>query len=139
MYNEPVTYRGYTINSVGINVKYHDERRHIEDICLLCRDENVIVLHVNMRTKNKPVSAYGGATDEGVQSIWIGFNEIQLSLPEDFKDNCVASECSRYTIYITIFKHKLLEDMCQSGSKDDVCLWEDVNWDENNESESSRG
>lgn len=121
-----------------IEVKYHDERRHIEDICLLYRNEDVILLHINMRTKNRTIDAFGGATDEEVQSIWIGMNEIQMTLPPDFHDNHIFAEGSRYTIYVAIFKHRLLEEMTTPGGKDGVCLWEDPDWEENNDREDNR-
>ena len=95
---------------------------HIEAVNLLYQGEDVILLHVNLHTKNKGVDAYGGATDEDVQSVWVGFDEIQLTLPEEFRHNIITAEGSRYEIFITIFKYKLLEDMTDAGC-DEVELW----------------
>ncbi len=95
---------------------------HVEAVNLLYHGEDVILLHVSLRTKSKGVDAYGGATDEDVQSIWVGFDEIQLTLPEDFRHSITVSEVSRYELFIAIFKYKLLEDMTDAGC-DKVELW----------------
>lgn len=106
-----------------INVKQHPEVGkvgHIEDIGLVHQTNDVIVLYVNLRTKNKTVSAYGGASDSGVQSVWIGGDEIQMELPGEFERNLIFSESARYAIHICIYRFQLVEEMCSAG----VHLWE---------------
>jgi len=110
---------------IKINVKRHPERGnsgHVESVNLLTMTDDVIILHVNMSTKNKGVDAYGGATDEGFQSVWIGMDEIQMKLPERFKHNNIFSEPGRYETYICIFRFELLEKMSVPNSS--APLWE---------------
>ena len=113
--------------TISINVKHHEHlgkrTNHIESINLVHHTDDVILLEINLRTKRKEISAYGGATDSGCQSFWIGFNEVQLTLPEGFKDNIIFAEASRYTIFVCIYRRELIEKMIDTNY-DDVVLWE---------------
>jgi hypothetical protein len=108
-----------------IAVKQHDpnEPLHIKDVCLIHQSADVILLHVNLKTKYKQVSAFGGGIYEGVQSIWFGMTEMQMTLPESFVHPIVFAETSRYTTFVCIFRYDLLEHMCQEDNEDSL-LWE---------------
>jgi len=108
-----------------VNVKHHDlgAGRHVESIGLLHQSKDVIILLIDLKTKYKNIGAYGGATDEGVQSVWVGDDEIQMKLPFGFEHNQMFAEVSRYTIHLCIYRYGLLEEYSDS-SYNDVVLWE---------------
>lgn len=115
---------------IEINVKYHDdESDHIESVGLLLCTDDVAILYVDLKTKYKHVGAFGGATDSGVQSFWIGMAEVQMKLPEHLQHNIVFASTSRYTTYVTIFRYSLLEEY-SDGDYDKVILWERPDDDE---------
>lgn len=111
-----------------IRVKQHKElgdTGFIDHVGLVYQNDDVIILNIdlNRKGKYKEVSAYGGATDEDYQSIWIGFDEIQMSLPERFSHNQIFASTSRYTLSVCIYRFELLERFSDS-SYDEVILWE---------------
>lgn len=113
---------------IKVNVKSHtnidaDQCGHVNNVGLIHHGEDVILLDIDLKTKYKEVGAFGGATDEDVQSIWIGMDEVQLTLPPDFQHNVIYASTSRYTIHITIAKFKLWEQFSDS-TYEDVILWE---------------
>jgi hypothetical protein len=115
---------------VRVTVKQHNfsftKSGHVNTVQLLYQGEDVILLEVDLKTKNKTIDAYGGATDENCQSIWIGGDEIQITLPDGFGHTTIFAETSRYTIHVCIFKYELAEKMVDS-KYEDVVLWEAEN------------
>jgi|GEM_PF-4151054 len=97
---------------IQVNVKQHDpnEAQPIESISLVYENENVLVLHVDLREKYRELSGFGGATSEGVQSFWIGMTEVQMKLPKSFTDPLTFAETSRYSIYVCVFRSATLEE-----------------------------
>lgn len=107
-----------------INVKYHDDKSdHIESVGILLCTDDVIILYVDLREKYMEVSAFGGATDSGVQSFWIGMAEVQMKLPEELRHNLIWASTSRYSCYVTIMRYGILEKYSE-GPYDEVVLWE---------------
>lgn len=94
-----------------INVKQHDpnDPLHIEEICLVYENADIIVLEVDLKTKYAQVDAYSGS------SFWLGRNEVQIVLPESFVDNSVIfSETSRYTLFVCVLRIKTKEQVWQA-------------------------
>lgn len=105
--------------TIEVTVKSHSDRRHIEDVSVLFHTDDVVILHVNLRTKYKEADAFGGATDPGVQSVWFDNDEIQIKgLPEK---NITVSSTSRYEAFITIFRQLLVDEMCDNEGS---ILWQ---------------
>jgi hypothetical protein len=111
---------------IKVNVKQHSFAKtgHVNAVQLLYHGDDVILLEIDLHTKYKTVSEYGGATDSNCQSIWIGGDEVQITLPEEFGHNIVFTETSRYTIHVCIYKYELAEKMVDA-KYEDVVLWED--------------
>jgi hypothetical protein len=110
-----------------IKVKQHnlggDNNDHIESVNLVHLGDDVIILDINLRTKYKQVSGFGGASESGWQSLWVGNDEVLMQLPERFSDNHIFAEGSRYNISVCIYRYELLETMTES-KYEDVVLWE---------------
>jgi hypothetical protein len=115
---------------IRVNVESHPDlgtTGHVESVNRLYTPPSspVILFHVGLKTKYKSVSAYGGASDEDCQSIWVGMDEIQIfGLPDYLQENVKISEVSKYEIFICIFTRRLLEEMCCPNPANKTTLWE---------------
>ena len=99
-----------------INVKQHDPNGplHIEEICLVYENADIIVLEVDLKTKYAQVDAYSGS------SFWLGMTEVQMVLPESFADNHVIfSETARYTLFVCVLRIKTTERVWQAPENRD--------------------
>jgi hypothetical protein len=105
-----------------IQVKSHGSSNvgHIEFISLVYQSDDVILFDIDLKTKYKDVSGYGGATDKVSQSLWIGMDEVQIILPKGFGRHVIYAEASRYTVHVCIGRSGLWDKMVESGA----ILWE---------------
>lgn len=113
-------------DKIKVNIKAHPEvakTGHVNAVHVLHRDERVIILHFDMKTKYTRPDAYGGATDPGVQSVWIQGDEIQITLPPAFQHNQMFAEGGRYEFQLCIFQHSLFKEMTDANWED-CTLWE---------------
>lgn len=93
--------------SISLKVISHaDDANHIESIHLVHQTSDVIILLVNLKTKYKEVSCWGPG-----DSMWIGMDEVQFTLPPGFERCHMFASTSRYTTFVGIFRHDLLEQI----------------------------
>lgn len=87
---------------------------NIDHINIVKETDDVIILHIELKTKHAKICDGGGDVgdgggDDGVHWFWIGGDQIEVTLPtgfyHSFYDSC------RYTGWICIFKHELIENM----------------------------
>ena len=80
---------------------------NLEFIGVTHQSDDVILLHIDLRTKRAELSDGGG--DNGIHSFWVGGDEIRVPVP--FDDYVTFHQTSRYTIFIGIFRRSLVENM----------------------------
>jgi len=80
---------------IKVRVKQHKDLGAtglVESVNLVLETADVVILHVSMHRKYQGVSAYGGATDEGCQSVWVHFDEIQIEGLPSSRSQTAGSE-----------------------------------------------
>lgn len=97
---------------------------HIESVNLMFRTDNVILLWIDMKTKQRDVR--GCSAGEGNLSFWIGQDEVLVTLPKDFGRAMLFAQTDRYSVYVCIYRFAILEKMINSQIKD-ISLWESNN------------
>lgn len=93
---------------------------HINTISLVHQTDDIIVLYADLITECKEVTAFGGSSDVGIIAIWLGWDEIQVKLPDEFGPVAIVVETSSYELDICFIAWRLVEAMNNSN---DV-LWE---------------
>ena len=97
-----------------INVKQHPEHGDVDNIQwigLVQQTDDVIFLLIDLKTKFAYIDMESDTDDEGFNgSFWIGGDEVQLKLPEGFESYHIASKTNRYTCFVFIFRHELLDN-----------------------------
>lgn len=95
---------------------------NIEWVGVVYQNEEVIILHIDLKSKGAWLSHGGG--DDGVTWLWVGGDQIAITLPEDFqKDVCWSWQESKYSIFITIIKRRNVKRLCEDGIAD-LILWD---------------
>ena len=94
---------------------------HIESVSVVKETPEIVLIDINLRTKNKSVDAYGGSSDPDAFSVWVGYEEVQFSgLPDPPAGKFWHgfAETSRYTAMLCLY--------CCEISERSKCVWNKV-------------
>lgn len=101
-----------------VDVITHSEvnGNHVSDVYLLHQSSQVIILEIGLDTKHKEPNCY--SSEDGIESFWIGDDEVIIELPKDFNCGMIIAQTWRYTCYVFLFRGNLFDQEKELWSKE---------------------